>query len=393
MRAYILSIGSELIQGHLTDTNATFLAQELGAMGVELLHVVQVGDDLDRLTRTLRQAAADAEVVVCTGGVGPTDDDLTREAIAALVGETPEVDPEQVAAIRHFFAGRGLDMPERNAKQAWRIPSAEILTNPVGTAPGWFVRHDEAVIVAMPGVPREMRRMWAEQVVPRLAPALPGRVVRSINFRTLGIGESAVAELLDELTRLDRPYVGTYAKDDGVHIRVTATGDSERDAAATLALTADDVRRRVRRWIYSEDDRPLPVVIADRLRDRNLTLGVIEVGGGGRFGSLLLGDPKAESVVEGARALRRGAAQSASSLAAEARTRFDAPLGVAIVVDLEARDLGLFEGAVTIAVDLEGSSVEERFPLRAAFGEVQRRAALHAADVVLRAVGPVSVEA
>ncbi|HYO31190.1 MAG TPA: competence/damage-inducible protein A, partial [Thermomicrobiales bacterium] len=135
MRAYILSIGSELIHGHLTDTNATFLAQEMVATGIELLHVVQVGDDLDRLSSALRAAVAEADLVVCTGGVGPTDDDLTREAIAAVVGEEPVVDPSLLETVRGFFVSRGVDMPERNAKQAWLIPSAEPLPNPVGTAP------------------------------------------------------------------------------------------------------------------------------------------------------------------------------------------------------------------------------------------------------------------
>src|SRR5687767_3704051 len=160
MRAYVLSIGSELIAGHLTDTNATFLAQELAAKGIELLHVVQVGDDLERLTRVLTMAVSEADLVVCTGGIGPTDDDLTREAIAALTGETPVVDQDLVAGIRAFFAQRGLEMPERNAKQAWIIPSVDVLPNPVGTAPGWFALVGDAMVVAMPGVPREMFRMW-----------------------------------------------------------------------------------------------------------------------------------------------------------------------------------------------------------------------------------------
>src|SRR3954453_20065251 len=127
MRAHVLSIGSELIGGHLTDTNATFLAQELSAQGIELLHVIQVGDDLDRLTRTLATALDEADLVICTGGIGPTDDDLTREAISALAGENPVVDEEIVAGIREFFSKRGLEMPERNAKQGWVILSAEIL--------------------------------------------------------------------------------------------------------------------------------------------------------------------------------------------------------------------------------------------------------------------------
>src|SRR5690242_11607061 len=123
MRAYILSVGSELTQGRLTDTNATFLAQELIGLGIDLLHVVQVPDNLGRLERTIRLALDDADLVICTGGVGPTEDDLTREAIVAVAGETPVVDSALLAKIRSFFAARGLEMPEQNAKQAWLIPS------------------------------------------------------------------------------------------------------------------------------------------------------------------------------------------------------------------------------------------------------------------------------
>lgn len=384
MRAYILSIGSELIQGHLTDSNATFLAQELAAMGIELLHVVQVGDDRLRLAETLRRAVDDADLVVCTGGVGPTDDDLTREAIADLVGETPAVDADLLEQIRAFFAGRGLVMPERNAKQAWVIPSAEALPNPVGTAPGWFVRSNGSVLVAMPGVPREMFRMWREQAVPRLAPSLPGRVIRSINFRTLGIGESAAAQLLGELTQRDHPYVGTYAKDDGVHVRVTGMGETEPAARAKLEPTADEIRRRLRRWIYAEDDRPLAVVLGDLLREHRQTLAVVEVGGGGRFGSLLLGEPSTADVVRGALALPIGADGEAATAAEDARRRFDATIGVGVAVTLTPVDLGLHEGRVTVAVSGAGIVAEEVFPLRAAFAEVQRRGAMHAADVLRR---------
>ena len=185
MRAYVLSIGTELVHGRLTDTNATYLAQELLGAGIELLHVVQTGDDLPRLTNVLRNAAADADLIICTGGVGPTADDLTREAIADLVGETPEIDPEILAGIESFFAARGMKMPVQNGKQAWIIPSAVPLDNPVGTAPGWFVRHGTVTIVAMPGVPREMFRMWQEQAFPRiLADLPPERSARSRSRRS-----------------------------------------------------------------------------------------------------------------------------------------------------------------------------------------------------------------
>jgi nicotinamide-nucleotide amidase len=386
MRAYIVSIGSELIAGQLTDTNATFLAQDLAAQGIELLHVIQVGDDLPRLVRTLELAVANADLVVCTGGIGPTDDDLTREAIAALAGETPVVDEDAVAAIREFFAKRGLEMPERNAKQAWVIPSATILSNPVGTAPGWLAKIGPTTIVAMPGVPREMYRMWREQALPQIAVQLDGTVYRSANLRTLGIGESAVAELLGELTRRPQPYVGTYAKDDGVHVRITATAHEAVQAEAALAATVDEVRHRLDGYIYAEDDRPLGRVILDRLCASGLTLAVSENGSGGQFGALLLSDPAASAVVLGV--VTSAAADESTTAANLARTvmaQFESTTGVGILAVARPTGQGLYEGQIDVSVS--GARLgEATFPIRAAFPEIQRRAALHAADVLRRAL-------
>lgn len=389
MRAYVVSIGSELIGGLLTDTNATFLAQELAANGIELLHVVQVGDDLDRLTRTLAMAVDEADLVICTGGIGPTDDDLTREAISALAGETPRVDEALVAGIRAFFSQRGLEMPERNAKQAWVIPSAEVLPNPVGTAPGWLARIDNSMVVAMPGVPREMVRMWREQALPRISARLTGRVYRSANLRTLGIGESAVSQLLDELTRRPQPYIGTYAKDDGVHVRVTASADEVEQAERDLAQTVTEVRRRLGDYVYADDDRSLAQVLLDSLRERRMTIGIAESGTGGRFGSMLLSEPTATGVVRGVMVdASDSTAATAADLARSAREQFGASVGVGIAGTIAPSMQGLFEGTVVVAVSGLGKG-EESFPIRAAYQEIQRRAALHAADVLRRVLAEV----
>jgi len=386
MRAYVLSIGSELIGGHLTDTNATFLAQELAAKGIELLHVIQVGDDLERLTRTLAAAVEEADLVICTGGIGPTDDDLTREAISALADETPRVDDALVAGIREFFAQRGLEMPERNAKQAWVIPSAEVLPNPVGTAPGWLAQIDNTIVVAMPGVPREMVRMWREQALPRISAHLTGRVYRSANLRTLGIGESAVSQLLDELTRRPEPYVGTYAKDDGVHVRVTASADEPGDAQRDLSETVAEVRRRLGEHVYADDDRSLAQVLLDALRERQLTIGIAESGTGGRFGSMLLSEPSAMGVVRGVvTEASDSIVATAGDLARSAREQFSASVGVGIVSTVAPSTQGLFDGTVVVAVSGLRES-EESVPIRAAYQEIQRRAALNAADVLRRAL-------
>lgn len=386
MRAYILSIGSELIGGHLTDTNATFLAQELVAKGIELLHVVQVGDDLPRLTATLRRATEDADLVVCTGGIGPTDDDLTREAIAAIAGETPVVDEASVTGIRDFFARRGMEMPARNAKQAWIIPSAEVLPNPVGTAPGWFANVNGSIVVAMPGVPREMTRMWREQVSPRLSDQSGGAIFRSTNLRTLGIGESAVSEILDEMTQRPWPYIGTYAKNDGVHVRVTARADAPEQAERDLQDTVAEIRRRLGDFIYSDDERSLALVLLDSLRARDLTISVAESGTAARFGSFLLAEPAASGLVlDVSSAALESEPRSAPTLALDACRKTGSDVGVGVVLTAEPAELGLYDGVVEVAVAGALESIAS-FPIRAAFIEIQRRSAMHAADVLRRSM-------
>ncbi|MEX1158034.1 MAG: molybdopterin-binding protein, partial [Thermomicrobiales bacterium] len=207
MRAAILSIGSELMHGYLTDTNATFLTQEMNALGIEPVGVSQVGDELPRIVTAFRRALEDADLVIATGGIGPTDDDLTREAVAEVVGEQPKVDEVIADGIRRFFTMRGSVMPEQNTKQAWMISSAESLANPMGTAPGWFVRHGDKRIVIMPGVPREMFRMWREQAVPRVLAGSSGRSIVSRTLKTIGIGESAVETEIHEIIRRGQPTV------------------------------------------------------------------------------------------------------------------------------------------------------------------------------------------
>ena len=386
MRAYILSIGSELIGGHLTDTNATYLAQELVAKGIELLHVVQVGDDLPRLISTLERATAEADVVICTGGIGPTDDDLTREAIAAVAGEKPVVDEAAVNGIRDFFARRGMEMPARNAKQAWIIPSADVLPNPVGTAPGWFARVNGAIVVAMPGVPREMTRMWREQVSPRLNTQSGSAIYRSTNLRTLGIGESAVSDILDELTQRSWPYVGTYAKNDGVHVRVTARGASQEQADKELQEAVGEIRRRLGEYIYADDERPLALVLLDSLRERGLTISVAESGTAARFGSFLLAEPASSGRVLGTTSTTlEEQPLAAMALAENARRDTGSDVGVGVVFSGAPVEQGLYEGVVDVSVAgaLQKSA---SFPIRAAFIEIQRRSAMHAADVLRRAM-------
>src|SRR3989442_1383606 len=217
MRAEILSIGTELLLGQIVDTNAAYLAGRLALLGIDCLHKQTVGDNLGRATDAFRLALSRTDLVVATGGLGPTEDDLTREAIAAALDETPTIDPALEAELRDWFAGRGLAMPERNRKQAWLIPSAQALPNPNGTAPGWDVRRDgrrlgvgDALTAGerarpLAAGPEAARWLAGALVVPGADASTPEREVRPPGPQVIRLGPAGASESELRLYAPDRP--------------------------------------------------------------------------------------------------------------------------------------------------------------------------------------------
>ena len=286
MRAEILSCGTELLLGHITDTNATYLAQSLSALGIDLYFVSQVGDNLGRIVETLKRAWERSDIIIMTGGLGPTEDDLARESISTLLGETMQVDPQLEAELRGMFAARNATMPERNVKQATLIPSAQALPNPRGTAPGWWVEKDKHIIVAMPGVPREMYRMWEYEVLPRLEPYTGGLIFTRI-LRVSGMGESTVEERLDALLHRDNPTIATYAKQDAVDVRITAKSEDKAEAEHMVAEMEQQVRSILGHYIFGVNRDTLQSVIGKILQERKQSLAVMESLTGGLLSSTL----------------------------------------------------------------------------------------------------------
>ncbi len=286
MRAEILSIGTELLLGHITDTNAPYLAQQLAALGIDLYFVSTVGDNQARIVSTMRRAWERADLIITTGGLGPTEDDLTRESIAELLGEEMRVVPELEAELRAFFQGRGVAMPERNIKQATLIPSARPLLNPVGTAPGWWTERDGHIIVSMPGVPHEMMRMWTHEAVPLLRPRT-GAVLFTRMLRVAGLGESAVEQRLDSLLQSSNPTIATYARRDAVDVRVTAKAATEPEARELVAAMEAQAREMLGSYIFGVNEETLQSVLGALLLEKGWTLGAMESCTGGLFASTI----------------------------------------------------------------------------------------------------------
>lgn len=287
MRVVILSIGSELLRGDIVDTNAAFLAREVSQMGAIVPRVEQIGDDREQLADVLREALQTADVVLCTGGLGPTDDDVTRDAIACVAGEEIVTDDGALRQLKSRFAGLARPMPEHNIRQAGKIESSEFLDNPRGSAPGWYVKLGEQVIAAMPGPPSEMKPMWHEYVFPLIS-GLQSQKVAMDAVMTFGIGESTVESMLEQVLRWHPDVtVATYAKREGVQVHVTARSETQEDAQQLLETGMELVRSALGTAIFGGANDTLSMAAGRMLDERGLTLSVMESCTGGELSSML----------------------------------------------------------------------------------------------------------
>ena len=303
MRAEILSIGTEIMFGEITDTNAAYVASALPQFGIDLLWVTQVGDNPGRLHEAFARAWERSDITFCTGGLGPTEDDITRETIAEMLGEPLALDPEQERVLRALFEARGVtNMPARNMKQASLIPSARAITNERGTAPGWWVERDtpagKRVIVVMPGPPAEMHHMWDAHVAPELERRADSVLVAR-TLKTSGVGESAIDEMLSPLLSGTNPSIGIYARADGVSARIAAKAATREEAWALIRPVEAEARRILGLAIWGQDDDTLAGGVVRMLTEQGLTLGLMESASGGAIASAI-------TDVEGASAAFRG---------------------------------------------------------------------------------------
>ncbi len=299
MKAEIVSIGRELLMGETADTNSTFLAKQMPLLGIELVWVSQVGDVQSNIVEVLRRAWGRSDLVLTTGGLGPTGDDLTREAIAETMGEEMTVDPNLEQALRERFGRFGMpEMPPSNLKQCALIPSAQAIPNPQGTAPGWWIERDGRILVCMPGPPREMYDMWEKSVRGRLQ-RKSKVVILTKTWKTFGHNEATVGELSFPLFPTDNPSLGVYAKPDGIHLQLKVTAETEIEALILLRDGEIKIRNVLGSYIWGTDDETLETAIGGLLKTRGLSLAVMEDYSGGLLTANLADAPESELFFRG----------------------------------------------------------------------------------------------
>lgn len=284
MRAEIVSVGTELLLGQIVDTNAPYLSKLLPELGITLHHRSTVGDNEARLIDTLKLALSRSDIVFTIGGLGPTQDDITKETVAKVVGDEMVLDEDSARSIRDFFASRGIEMPESNIKQAMGPARGKIMPNPMGTAPGAiFETQDDKIVVVLPGPPKEFIPMVGEKVLPYLRERVGKQsgIIKSRILRIAGLGESSVEDKVKHLLKSLNPTLAPYASPGEVHLRITASA-ANSDAALVLI---DEMDRKIvdvlGDCVFGRDDETLERVVVESLVRRGLTLSLAESCTGG----------------------------------------------------------------------------------------------------------------
>ena len=418
--AEILAVGSELTVGDTRDTNAGDLARDLSRAGVRVGRLTVLPDHLATVRDAFAASLERADLVVSTGGLGPTPDDLTREAIADALGRDVAVDPALETWLRDLWSRRGMAFPTLNLKQAWLVNGATAVPNPNGTAPGWWVdAGDGRVVVALPGPPREMRPMWRDWVLPRLRERGLGKDHVARTYRLTGIGESALADLLGEgILRRANPEVATYARAEAVDVRISAEAETEADAEGTGTISehggpgtaapaergrgrsAEDLVREAEArvlpllaaYIWGREDETWATAIGRRLEARGWTLAVSEIGTAGSLVGLLGGAPWLRSAeVLASRAVTDVLGENpiatadpeerTAQLADTVRIAARSDVGLAVEATESGRDM-----TVDIAVASPAGTTRERRTLFMGGPQGRLRAALTAAAVLWAAL-------
>ncbi|MFA5309313.1 MAG: CinA family nicotinamide mononucleotide deamidase-related protein [Dehalococcoidales bacterium] len=280
MKAEIITTGTELLLGEVADTNTSFLARELAALGIDLFYTSSVGDNFERLSGALKLAWQRSDLILTSGGLGPTQGDITRETIAGLLGEKMEVDPALKITLEKFFSERGIHMSANNFKQASLIPSAQAVPNARGTAPGWWAEKDGRVIIALPGPPGELQPMWQNHIAPALQ-SRSGAIILSHTLKIYGLPEGTADEQLAAPLKSANPTLALYARPDGIHLRITAKASTLEEAKNMISRHETAVRDIVGEYVWGVDEESLEGVVGRMLVDKGQTLAVSESFTGG----------------------------------------------------------------------------------------------------------------
>lgn len=392
MRAEIISIGTELLLGEIIDTNAAWLAQQLAATGVDVYYRTTVGDNVSRIAEVIQHAMRRADVIITSGGLGPTVDDMTRDGIAQAVGVPLVLNPDLVEQIRDRFEKWGRAMSENNVKQAYIPQGATPVENPVGTAPCFIVEHAGHSIFVLPGVPREMKHMTETRVLPWLRDKLgDSSIILSKTLRTCAIGESLVDERIGDLEKESNPTVGLAAHAGQTDIRITVKAHTRPEAEKMIHQMETRVRERLGDWIYGEGDETVEQVVARLATAKQKKIALIESNTRGMLAERLRSTPEHLEIVAQQMAVTERAQvteANAAALARELHQQSKADYAIAVVGTMGADEDMYLPNTGTTAVGLAFDDTVKTYsyPVGGVTEYAQQWTAIRALDILRRAL-------
>jgi nicotinamide-nucleotide amidase len=404
MKAEIIAIGSELLLGQLIDTNSSYIAKRLAEHGIELVQTATVGDDLSRIEEVLQEAIQRSSLVVTTGGLGPTEDDLTREGVAKVFLRPLVFQPHLMEQIEAMFKRRGFRMAENNRKQAYIPEGAIPIENPKGTAPGFIMEYPRGSIISIPGVPFEMEYLMENTVIPYVRKRfdLKHEIIRYKVLRACGLGESAIGlQIKDLMKEGNNPSVGTLASLGDIKIRITAKANHPGEAAMMIQKVENEIRNRLGNLIYGVDDETLQGNITRELEKLKLTLSVVEGFTGGNISQKLVGTSSPSFIcgtvlasetsqkqflglsVRDFDSLKGDPSKFVNSLAEKGRTEFGSSLGLAIVGKIgEEQKRGEYRIETYYALSTSRGAESQEHVLGGELWTVRERASIIALDLL-----------
>ncbi len=293
----LISVGTEILLGDILNTDAQYLSIELAKLGISVIHQSTVGDNRERLLAQLDEAAKRSDIIILSGGLGPTPDDLTKEVCCEFFGKEMFLNEPTVEKIKKYFSSKGIEMAQNNLKQAMLPKDCVIFPNDNGTAPGMAIEKDGVHILVLPGPPRELKPMFQNCAVPYLM-QFSDRIIVSHNIRTFGIGESSMAERVNDLFDAQNPTVAPYAKDGEALLRVTAMAKTKEDAESLCEPVIEEIKKRLDAYVYGVDYNCIEEAVVGMLKEHHLKVATAESCTGGLIAKRITDVPGASEVFE-----------------------------------------------------------------------------------------------
>lgn len=392
MKAETISIGTELLLGQITDTNAVWIAERLSEVGVDLYFRTTVGDNVGRIVDAITHALTRADVIITTGGLGPTVDDMTREAVAKATHRDLVLDDDLLTQVRDRFGKWGRTMSENNVRQAYIPRDATPIENPVGTAPVFIVETDGKYVISLPGVPREMKYLMEARILPWLREKTGGEwIILSKTLRTCALGESLVDAKIADLETSTNPTVGLLAHPGQTDVRVTAKAKTRGEAETLIREMEARVRERLEKYIYGEGDETVEEVVARLLASRNWRIAIAETNTAGKIAERLRARPEGTRIVKSAMLLDNVTElteENAASIAQQFRNVTGADIALAVLGTTNSAQEMYAEdtGQSVIAVATAAETTQRAQAIGGISEQSQTWVLIHALDVVRRAV-------